>query len=187
VRVTRATTKRADGQCTSPLERPCEHEIPAQFLELRVAPVRSAGSPVAGMDWRQKIKHRCNETKTFYVSTRSQKCLLRRRGAWRPCRNVKPVRVDRLSHLCERYRPFLVRCKVRTRWISEDLQQGRHRAIPFRDCSREPPCSRFVEQFGVRFVSRNGPRRERERRLYGVCGAGFGFAGGRDRGRRRAS
>jgi hypothetical protein len=72
----------------------------AEFLELRVAPVRLNGSPVAGLDWRQKIKHRCSETKTFYVSTRSQKCLVRRRGAWRPCRTLLPVRVDRLAHAC---------------------------------------------------------------------------------------
>src|SRR6185437_2043301 len=30
----------------------CEHEFPVEFLEPRVAPVRSAGSPVARLDWR---------------------------------------------------------------------------------------------------------------------------------------
>lgn len=72
----------ADRRRSSPLERPCE--FLAEFLEPRVAPVRSAGSPIAGLELRQKIVHRCNETKTFYVSTRSQKCLERRRGARRP-------------------------------------------------------------------------------------------------------
>jgi len=118
------TRKTSDAQA-----RPSDHELPAEFSEHRVAPVRSVGSPVAGLDWRQKIKHRCNETKTFYVSRRSQNCLVGRRGVWRPCRNVKSVRVDRLSPACaKRYRPFLVHCKVRkvqTRRIPEDLQVGR--------------------------------------------------------------
>jgi hypothetical protein len=97
--------RRADRRRTRPLERPCE--LLAEFLEPRVAPVRSAGSPVAGLKLRQKIVHRCSETKTFYVSTRSQKCLERRRGARRPAGRLQQVRVDRLAHACAKgYRAF---------------------------------------------------------------------------------
>ena len=91
----RVTSRRISGRRSSPIERPCESH--SDLAELRVAPVRSAGSPVAGLDWRQKIKHRCSETKTFYVSSRSRRCLLGQRGAWRPCRTFNPFEVT-VSH-----------------------------------------------------------------------------------------
>jgi hypothetical protein len=174
------TARDPDKPRPSPLERPCK--LRAEFSMLRVAPVRSAGSPVAGLDWRQKIKHRCDETKTFYVSTRSQKCLVRRRGAWRPCRALPPVRVDRLSPACaKRYRAFWAGCKVRTRWISEELRL-RRRVFRFRT---QATLRRGHARVAVQ-VNPSEPRQGQERQRPNG-GAGSMSVADRGRGKRRES
>ena len=122
---------RAHRRRSSPLERPCE--LLAEFLEPRVAPVRSAGSPVAGLKLRQKIVHRCNETKTFYVSTRSQKCLVQTAGCPETLQDVVTTFeltvsphacANGIEHFCA-----AVKLNVGQAWV----RSGNHAVVPFRD------------------------------------------------------
>ncbi len=72
-------------------QRPNDTKTRSLHAPNRAAQIHSSGFPVADLGWRQKIKHQWDETKTFYVPTRSQECLERRRGALRP-EDATPVR-----------------------------------------------------------------------------------------------